>query len=290
MQEAPRDVGQDPTDRPPARHASQGTAGGSAERQLSRRSLWFVSILGISALILGGIQLQRTLKDPFSLIRTQTNTAKPEEVALLELQAKDTDSDGISDYDELYSFNTSPYIADSDSDSVSDKDEVNRGTDPNCPEGKTCGALIANTNAAGNVNSETNVNTPAIGGSATGGNATQLRQALIASGVSKTELDAVDDATLLASYQTVLAEEAATNSNTSTANASNTNTAPATQLQTLTAPEIRQLLVANGVDANTLAGYDDATLIAVYEQALKESNSSTPAIGGSASGGNSNAQ
>ena len=100
----------------------------------------------------------------------------------------------------------------------------------------------------------------------------------------------MDDATLLASYQTVLAEEAATNSNTSTANASNTNTAPATQLQTLTAPEIRQLLVANGVDANTLAGYDDATLIAVYEQALKESNSSTPAIGGSASGGNSNAQ
>lgn len=257
MQEEPRDVGHDPADRP------------SAERQLSRRSLWFVSVLGLSALILGGIQFQRTLKDPFSLIRTQTNsTQKPEEVALLQLQAKDTDGDGLSDYDELYTYNTSPYIADSDSDGVGDKDEVNRGTDPNCPEGKTCGALIA-TNAVANDNAATNTSTTNTAVAETNATATQLRQALIASGVSKTELDAVDDATLLSSYQSVLAEEAA-NTNTSA-----TNTAPATQLQTLTAPEIRQLLIANGVDANTLAGYDDATLVAVYEQALKESNSSS---------------
>jgi hypothetical protein len=263
MQDESRDVGQKPTDRP------------AAERQLSRRYLWFVSVLGLSALVLGGIQLQRTVKDPFSLVKNQTNSAKPEEVALLELQAKDTDGDGITDYDELYTYNTSPYIADSDSDSVSDKDEVNRGTDPNCPEGKSCGVLT-NTNSAANINTVTNTSSTNTAAAATSATADQLRQALIASGVSKTELDAVDDATLLENYQTVLAEEAATNSNSGATNSS-TNTGTNADLQTLTAAEIRALLISNGVDANTLAAYDDATLVAVYEQALKESESSTNA-------------
>jgi hypothetical protein len=262
MQDEPRDVGQDPTDRP------------SAERQLSRRSLWFIGALGISALVLGGIQLQRTVKDPFSVIRTQTKTTQPEEVALLELQAKDTDGDSISDYDELYSYNTSPYIADSDSDSVNDKDEVSRGTDPNCPEGKTCGVLT-NANASVAVNAATNAsatNTAASSGSPT---AAQIREALLASGVSKTELDAVDDATLLSSYQSALVEEAGTNTNAGTVNGGVANTNATSNFENLTAPQIRQLLIANGVDAATLSGYDDATLIAVYQQALKEENSTT---------------
>ena len=262
MQDEPRDVGQHPTDRP------------SAERQLSRRSLWFIGVLGITALVLGGIQLQRTVKDPFSVIRTQTETTQPEEVALLELQAKDTDGDGLSDYDELYSYNTSPYIADSDSDAVNDKDEVNRGTDPNCPEGKSCGVLT-NANASVAVNAVTNAsatNAAAIPGNPT---AAQIREALLASGVSKTELDAVDDASLLSSYQTALAEEASTNTNAGTVNVGTSNTNATSNLENLTAPQIRQLLIANGVDATTLSGYDDATLIAVYQQALKEENSST---------------
>jgi len=262
MQDEPRDVGQHPTDRP------------SAERQLSRRSLWFIGVLGITALVLGGIQLQRTVKDPFSVIRTQTETTQPEEVALLELQAKDTDGDGLSDYDELYSYNTSPYIADSDSDAVNDKDEVNRGTDPNCPEGKSCGVLT-NANASVAVNAVTNAsatNTVVIPGNPT---AAQIREALLASGVSKTELDAVDDASLLSSYQTALAEEASTNTNAGTVNVGTSNTNATSNLENLTAPQIRQLLIANGVDATTLSGYDDATLIAVYQQALKEENSST---------------
>ncbi len=264
MQEAPRDVGQDPTDR------------SSAERQLSRRSLWFISVVGLTALVLGGIQLQRTVKDPFSVVRTQTNTSKPEEVALLELQAKDTDGDGLSDYDELYTFNTSPYIADSDSDGVSDKDEVNRGTDPNCPEGKNCGVLT-NTNATDNVNAATN--TSATNTAATTGNPTaaQIREALLASGVSKTDLDTIDDATLLSSYQTAISEEATTDTNGNTVNTSTTNAATTSNLQNLTAPEIRQLLIANGVDATTLSAYDDATLVAVYQQALTEAESSSNA-------------
>lgn len=54
------------------------------------------------------------------------------------LKSKDTDFDGLMDYDELYIYKTSPYLADSDSDTFDDKTEVFSGNDPNCPEGKSC--------------------------------------------------------------------------------------------------------------------------------------------------------
>lgn len=57
-----------------------------------------------------------------------------QKVELLEqAKTKDTDQDGLSDYDELYIYSTSPYLMDSDSDEITDKQEVDEGTDPNCP-------------------------------------------------------------------------------------------------------------------------------------------------------------
>lgn len=43
---------------------------------------------------------------------------------------QDTDSDGLSDGDELFTYNTHPLVADTDSDGASDGDEVAAGTDP----------------------------------------------------------------------------------------------------------------------------------------------------------------
>lgn len=264
MPDIPHDVGPTPD------------SGSTASRLPSRRLLWFIGTLGIVALVLGGIQLQRTIRDPFSSIARFTSPQnQPQDQTLLALKAKDTDSDGLSDYDELYLYSTSPYIADSDSDSVSDSDETRRGTDPNCPEGKSCGVLAAsNSNANGNVNGTAATNTSAPADAS----AQQLREALIAAGVPKTQLDAVDDATLLSSYQSVLAEEQANANANTPVNATATNSSFTTaELQNLSAAEIRQLLITNGVDATTLSQYDDATLKAVYLQALQDSNSSTNA-------------
>ncbi len=55
-----------------------------------------------------------------------------------ELQAKDTDSDGLNDWDELNVYKTSPYLADTDSDTFNDKQEIESGNDPTCPQGQTC--------------------------------------------------------------------------------------------------------------------------------------------------------
>ena len=43
---------------------------------------------------------------------------------------EDSDDDGISDYDEIFEYDTDPWLADSDGDGVSDGDEVDDGTDP----------------------------------------------------------------------------------------------------------------------------------------------------------------
>jgi len=47
------------------------------------------------------------------------------------LQGLDTDSDGINDYDELYTIYTNPFLADTDNDSVDDYVENKWGFDPN---------------------------------------------------------------------------------------------------------------------------------------------------------------
>lgn len=56
----------------------------------------------------------------------------------IELQTKDTDGDGLSDWDELNYYHTSPYLEDSDSDGFSDKIEIESNNDPNCPSGTDC--------------------------------------------------------------------------------------------------------------------------------------------------------
>lgn len=47
------------------------------------------------------------------------------------LDGLDTDSDGMSDYEELWENFTNPFVSDTDYDGVNDWDEVNNGTDPN---------------------------------------------------------------------------------------------------------------------------------------------------------------
>lgn len=63
--------------------------------------------------------------------------------AALDLQKKDTDQDGLSDFEELHVYNTSPYLADSDSDGFTDKQELEASEDPNCPRGQECAPVTS---------------------------------------------------------------------------------------------------------------------------------------------------
>jgi len=99
--------------------------------------IFCLSVLGLFVLVLGFVQIRGAIYGPFGGFK-KSNTKKElvltqeEILSILSEQAKqeDTDKDGLSDYDEVYLYQTSPYIQDSDSDAFSDQEEVDTGSDP----------------------------------------------------------------------------------------------------------------------------------------------------------------
>ena len=91
------------------------------------------------AIGLGFLQMRNTLYGPF-VIRSSSidgdNSLYVDET--VRLQSIDTDQDGLNNYEELYFYETSPYLPDTDSDGIEDREEINSGTDPLCPEGQLC--------------------------------------------------------------------------------------------------------------------------------------------------------
>ena len=99
--------------------------------------LFFLSVLCLFVLALGFFQIRGAIYGPFggfkkSSAEQETALTQEEIFSFLLEQAKqeDTDEDGLFDYDEIYLYNTSPYIQDSDSDAFTDKEEIDAGSDP----------------------------------------------------------------------------------------------------------------------------------------------------------------
>lgn len=112
--------------------------------------------LGLGGIVLGFLSFGATIRRPFEMQLAKIADSEPY-LSLEEREAKekedqklrDSDSDELTDYDELYVFKTSPYVSDTDSDGYSDKEEVYSGNNPNCPEGKTCATILATDDSAG---------------------------------------------------------------------------------------------------------------------------------------------
>lgn len=119
-----------------------------AETSLSREQkagLFFVVICGLGALIFGVQYVWAHMAKPFSVEYTGPRLvtgAEKESAEIAQQKSSDTDNDAVSDYDELYIFKTSPYLADSDSDGMSDGEEINAGQDPNCAAGANCASAV----------------------------------------------------------------------------------------------------------------------------------------------------
>lgn len=198
--------------------------------------------------------------NPKLIVRQDKNAQAAATAQLAELEKlrdKDTDTDGITDYQELYATGTSPYLRDTDGDGINDLDEINQKTDPNCPQGKSCNPGL---NPVG-----TTTNTASANSSADTSTSEVLRQALIASGAPEYQVDQTSDTTLTNSLQQATGQ---TNTTTDT-------TITSSDLQNLTGTEIRALLKQNGVDETTLSSVDDNTLRAVFGQALTQAEQNT---------------
>ena len=190
----------------------------------------FLIIFGISAMILWAVQFKSGLQvtkalTAEELAKLQADRSGDTADTTADLRAKDTDKDGLSDYDELYVYSTSPYLEDSDSDNILDKKEIEQGTDPNCPGGQDCSNQTVNnaTDATGDIatTSAQNSAIPSLSNSTnttTAGadsslmqsilsgatDAKNLRAMLLQVGMSEDTLNKISDEQLISVYKQTL--------------------------------------------------------------------------------------
>jgi len=119
-----------------------------------KTGLFLLFVFAILAVGLGVLQTRNTLYGPFALKDVPPDISADEINSVEAQQLRDTDRDGLSDFDELYVYTTSIYLADTDSDGISDKREVDDGKNPLCAENTNCGNVLGE-----NVGADYNVST-----------------------------------------------------------------------------------------------------------------------------------
>lgn len=117
-------------------------------KTLSREQKISVSILSFFGLIVLGLsfgEIIASINDPFTIKKGEFLQAKqvvddlhPDQRLLEESKRRDTDGDGLSDYDEEKLYATSPYMRDTDGDGLPDNVELATGEDPLCMQGRIC--------------------------------------------------------------------------------------------------------------------------------------------------------
>jgi hypothetical protein len=202
---------------------------GQSFSSLPRPQKTAVIILSIAALGIFGVwfwQFNMRLNKPF--LPSAQEIAVGEKAAADKLakenaeKIKDTDLDGLSDYDEVNLYKTSPYLEDTDGDGFSDLDEIKLGKDPLCAEGTDCtianGSVVVQSTSTTNVVTDTNpadnidqtLLTKALNGE---GTPDTMRQILLQAGGDPEQIKLLTDNDLMSLYQDVLKSQ---NLNTAT--------------------------------------------------------------------------
>ena len=234
-----------------------------------------ILVFGIGVLIFGGLRLQGMIEGSFkgyghtNYANEDANSANMRiDDEVVAMRGRDTDGDGLSDYDETYVYMTSVYIDDTDSDGVSDFEEVSVGDDPLCPQGADCYGDVGETEKQRNKEIEGGTNVDGV-------DLEKVREMLIEQGVDSEVVMAVDDETLLQMYQATVEETGVNPLKKGEAplrpfDAAQGYGGSPLRSEGLSAEEIRQYLIGAGVDEDVIMSIDDATLMALYLQALEE--------------------
>ncbi|MCK4967506.1 MAG: hypothetical protein KAS12_00500 [Candidatus Aenigmarchaeota archaeon] len=242
-------------------------------------------ILAIGIILFGANQIYNQIYQPFAKPIDSQLTADLSQIDLAELQnklnasqMKDTDDDGITDLIENANYQTSPYLADSDSDSYNDKEEIDAGSNPLDPQSTPANINIEPVEQQIEVKEqeETEIS------------AERIRQALQLAGMDQDILQQVNDQTLLELYQQTVQQtgtdliklqetqpietdnDQLTNLDLSNLSDVEENQIIKQYLETLTSDQLRQLLIEQGIDLQTLNQLSDQDLKNIFEQVINE--------------------
>lgn len=170
---------------------------------LDRNRKIAVAVLGLVAFVLiifWSKNLQFQLNDPFTYKGGDDKEVVVDDDSDTALRLKDTDNDGLNDYDELNVYMTSPYLDDTDSDGFKDGEEIANGNNPNCAAGAECEVvdpLEGATNSTGDVDTSTSLMADILAdvdmSSVSAEEIKAVREAFIESGYDKAKLDALTD-------------------------------------------------------------------------------------------------
>ena len=200
----------------------------STEQKVAFALLLF---LGLGGIFFGFRSFGLNIQRPFDLQIAKylkgerfVSTSQREQEELEASKTRDVDGDGLTDYDELQVYKTSPYLADSDSDGFDDKMEIFSNNDPNCPKDKICTGIssseivdesnplaglegifgdMTSLSATGEIDFKSKEDVEAFFKKAT---LSEIRKALLKSGMKKEELDKIDDEALTEFFNSTLSE------------------------------------------------------------------------------------
>lgn len=232
-------------------------------------------VFGIVGLTLGAVKIRNQMFAPFSLNNTVPSAIKDQLSAVDAMKYRDTDGDGLSDYDEEYVYGTSRFQPDTFNygNGLTDKDVVERNL-PRCGNaGKDCsdastpiGTTPTTTATADSLQAVLGAAPPDLNQILS--SPTEIRKMLIENGMSKDMLDTIKDSDLMAVVNQVM-----TSSTTSgTKSATPQQTASTNLSQVLSSPaEIRKMLIANGMSQAVLDKVKDQDLMVLVNQIMASS-------------------
>jgi hypothetical protein len=249
--------------------------------------LFFLILITISALVLGYLQFKANIEGPLSdsylrelrvNLRAKygllnLNTANTNQIDLIKLKNQDSDLDGLDDYSEIYIYHTSPYLADSDSDGISDKDEISQGTDPNCPTGQDCSVTGSQWTVSNNSNSNYNQNLANTNAAKINlpldnldSNSLLDLESKLLSGETTLKDLGIDDPQLQNTFDQIRSGQLQSQNLGDLTPEQKSQTLES--LKNLTPAEIRQELIKRGLDKSQVDQIDDQTLKSIFLETL----------------------
>lgn len=224
-------------------------------------------IVGIFSILFGILGMYIRIKNSF----IAPEVAIEDRASIIEglNRIKDTDLDGLSDYDELNTYNTSPYLEDTDLDGVSDYDEMILGRDGECT-GENCNTITAPKTESEFMTFLGNLDFQNI-------DFNTFKSSLIDAGYEKGSVDLITEEEFNQMKQMLSSDTQDTPVNTDASAGEELTSEEIQQIEqmrNLSVSEIRSLMIEGGATAEQLAGFSDEELKQIYLQTLDEISSS----------------